>query len=156
MLELNQAAPNFTLTNHKKEAIELEAQRGKNVVIAFFPAAFTGVCEKEMCTLRDGLAELNNADATVLGVSVDGPFSNAAFHAKNDLNFDLLSDHSRAATTAYGVALENFAGMEGYTAAQRSVFIVDKKGTLVYSWVAPNPGVEPDYDEVKGTVAKLS
>jgi peroxiredoxin len=146
-------APDFTLPNTAKEAISLSGLRGKKVVLAFYPAAFTGVCEKEMCTFRDSLSALNDLNATVLGISVDAPFSNGAFAAKNSLNFDLLSDYSRSTVSAYGVALENFAGMAGYTASQRAVFIIDEGGTVIYEWIGPNPGVEPDYAEVQAALA---
>ncbi|MCA9688568.1 MAG: peroxiredoxin [Nannocystaceae bacterium] len=156
MLEIGATAPNFTLPNTKREAVSLADLRGKAVVLAFFPAAFTGVCEKELCTFRDSLASLNDLNATVLGISVDAPFSNGAFAARNDVNFDILSDYLREATNAYGVALHDFAGMKGYTASQRAVFIVDGAGAIAYAWIAPNPGVEPSYDEVKQAVAALS
>jgi peroxiredoxin len=155
MPTIGSTAPDFSLLNTKREKVELSAQRGKNVVLAFFPAAFTGVCEKELCTFRDSIAAFNDLDAAVFGICVDAPFSNAAFADKNGLNFPILSDYTRAAVRAYDVAHDDFANMPGYTAAKRSVFVVDKEGTLRYAWVAPNPGVEPNYDEVKAAVAAL-
>jgi peroxiredoxin len=147
------AAPAFSLFDHARQPVTLEGLRGSKVVIAFFPAAFTGVCEKELCTFRDSLADLNSLNAKVLGISVDAPFSNAAFANKNGINFPILSDYARAAVNAYGVAHDDFAGMPGYTAAKRSVFIVDESGTVTYEWIAPNPGVEPDYAAVKSALA---
>jgi peroxiredoxin len=152
MVEIGAQAPNFNLVNHKREQVSLESFRGRTVVLAFYPAAFTGVCEKEMCTFRDSLAALNAVNAAVLGISVDAPFSNAAFAEKNQINFPLLSDYGRTTVKAYGVELPDFAKMPGYTAAQRSVFVVDKAGAVRYKWVAPNPGVEPNYDEVRKAV----
>lgn len=146
-------APAFSLFDHARQPVTLEGLRGSKVVIAFFPAAFTGVCEKELCTFRDSLADLNSLNAKVLGISVDAPFSNAAFANKNGINFPILSDYARAAVNAYGVAHDDFAGMPGYTAAKRSVFIVDESGTVTYAWIAPNPGVEPDYAAVKSALA---
>ena len=87
---IGQNAPDFTLPNTSREAISLSGLRGRKIVLAFYPAAFTGVCEKEMCTFRDSLTALNDLQATVFGISVDSPFSNGAFASKNDLNFDLL------------------------------------------------------------------
>jgi peroxiredoxin len=153
MPQIGDKAPDFNLPNHKRERVSLESLRGKTVVLAFFPAAFTGVCEKEMCSFRDSLAALNDLNATVLGVSVDAPFSNAAFAERNQLNFPLLSDYNREAVRAYGVAHDDFAGLPGYTAAKRSVFVIDPHGALQYTWVGPNPGVEPNYEEVKQAVA---
>jgi peroxiredoxin len=84
---------------------------------------------------------------------VDAPFANAAFANKNGLGFPILSDYARQAVGAYGVAHDDFAGMPGYTAAKRSVFTVSENGTVTYEWVAPNPGVEPDYAAVKAALA---
>lgn len=155
MPDIGSDAPDFTLPDNKREAVKLSEQRGKNVVLAFYPAAFTGVCEKELCSFRDSLALLNELDATVYGISVDSPFANNAFAEKNSLNFQLLSDYGREAVNSYGVAHDDFAGMAGYTAAKRSVFVVDKEGKLRWSWVADNPGQEPDYDAVQAAVKAL-
>lgn len=155
-LSTGTAAPDFTLPNTAREAVTLSSFKGnQNVVLAFYPAAFTGVCEKELCTFRDSLTELNGLSATVLGISVDSPFANKAFAEKNGVNFDLLSDYQRKAVAAFGVELPNFAGMDGYTASQRAVFVVDKQGQITYAWVGENPGVEPNYDEVKAAVKAL-
>jgi peroxiredoxin len=155
MPDIGSDAPDFTLPDTKREAVKLSEQRGKNVVLAFYPAAFTGVCEKELCSFRDSLAQFNDLDAAVYGISVDAPFSNAAFADQNKLNFPLLSDYAREAVRAYGIAHDDFAGMSGYTAAKRSVFVVDKEGKLRYAWVADNPGQEPNYDEVQAAVKGL-
>ena len=153
MISTGTKAPDFNLFNQKRERVSLESQRGKKVVVAFFPAAFTGVCERELCTFRDSISALDEIGATVLSISVDAPFANAAFAEKNKLNFSVLSDYAREATRAYGVAIDNFAGMPGYTASNRAVFVVNGEGTITYAWVGPNPGVEPDYEEVKRAVA---
>ena len=155
MTTIGNAAPPFSLINTKREKVELSSLRGKNVVLAFYPAAFTGVCEKELCTFRDSLAAFNDLGATVFGISVDAPFSNGAFASKNGLTFELLSDYKREAVRALDVAHDDFAGMTGYTAAKRSVFVIDGEGVIRYRWVAPNPGVEPNYDEVKAAVQSL-
>ncbi|MCA9491272.1 MAG: peroxiredoxin [Myxococcales bacterium] len=150
---LGKPAPAFSLLDTGRKPVSLEEQRGHKVVLAFFPAAFTGVCEKELCTFRDAMAALNELDARVLAISVDAPFSNAAFAQRNALEFPVLSDYARTAVEAYGVAHHDFAGMPGYTAAKRSVFVVGPDGDVTWEWVAPNPGVEPDYDAVKAALA---
>ena len=128
---LGQAAPDFTLLDTKRQKVTLsELNKSGPVVLAFYPAAFTGVCEKELCRFRDALADLNGLNASVVGISVDAPFSNAAFATKNSVEYPLLSDYSRETVRAYGVALDNFSGMPGYTAAQRSVFIVNSAGVV--------------------------
>jgi len=155
MLEVSQKAPGFTLLDTARKPVSLSDYQGKTVVLVFFPAAFTGVCTKELCQFRDSLAAFNNVGASVLGICVDAPFSNAAFAEKNGLNFPILSDYDRQAVRAFHIAHDDFAGMAGYTAAKRSVFVIDGSGTIRYSWVAPNPGVEPSYDEVKAAVSAL-
>jgi peroxiredoxin len=156
MLQTGTTAPDFTLFSNTREKVSLAGLRGKTVVLAFFPAAFTGVCEKELCSFRDSLANLNELNATVLGISVDAPFANNAFAQRNNVNFPLLSDYTREATRAYDIALDDFAGMPGYTASKRAVYVVDPDGQITYAWVGPNPGVEPNYDEVHAAVAAIS
>jgi peroxiredoxin len=152
MLEIGQEVPEFSLHDSARKMVTCSEHKGKKVILAFFPAAFTGVCSTEMCTFQDSLGALNDANATVLGISVDAPFSNQAFIDKNNLTFPILSDYTRSATNSYGVTLENFGGMDGYTAAQRAVFIIDEAGKLMWQWIADNPGQQPDYTEVLAIV----
>ncbi len=154
-VEVGQRAPGFTLFDSERQQRKLSQFKGQNVVLAFFPGAFTGVCTTEMCTFRDQLSRFNSLNAQVLGISVDGAFAQKAFSDQNNLNFPILSDFTRRVVNRYGVALPNFAGMTGYVAAQRAVFVVDKTGVVRYKWVAPNPGVEPSYDEVRQAVDLL-
>ena len=147
MLAVCDTAPDFTLTAHDKSSVTLREMRGDRVVLAFFPAAFTGVCTKEMCTLSEGMSVLESDGASVLGISVDSLFSNSAFAEANDISFPLLSDVHRETVNAYGVALADFV-IQGYTVAQRSVFVVEADGSIGYAWVADNPGQEPDYEAV--------
>ena len=135
--------------------VSLSDQRGSNVVLAFFPAAFTGTCQTEMCTLRDSLSAFNDMNSKVFGISVDPPFSQAEFHGQNDLTFPLLSDLGGATVDAYGVGLANLAGIEGYNVAQRSVFVIDANGKVQWSWVSESPLNEPSYGDVKAAVAAI-
>ena len=154
--EVGQKAPEFNLFDQDKQERKLSDSKGKSVVLAFFPGAFTGVCTTEMCTFRDRFDSFNSMNAQVFGISVDGIFAQKAFSDANNLNFPLLSDYNREVVTAYGVALPNFAGMDGYTASQRAVFVIDKEGVIKFKWVGENPGVEPDYDEVQRQVDQLN
>lgn len=147
MVSVGDMAPDFTLTAQDKSKVTLSDLRGERVILAFYPAAFTGVCTTEMCTFSDGMASLNDNGVKVFGISVDAPFSNGAFAEKNGIEFPLLSDVHREAVNAYGVALGDFV-IPGYTVSQRSVFVVEADGTIGYAWVAENPGIQPDYDEV--------
>jgi len=153
--EVGQKAPEFNLFDQDKQERKLSDSKGHNVVLAFFPGAFTGVCTTEMCTFRDRFDSFNSMDAQVFGISVDAIFSQKAFSDANNLNFPLLSDYKRETVNAYGVALPNFAGMEGYTASERAVFVIDKDGVIRFKWIGENPGKEPDYDEVQRQVDKL-
>ena len=150
---LGNPAPDFTLHDTGRELVSLGSLRGRKVVLVFFPAAFTGVCEKEICTFQSSLAAFNDLNAQVLAICVDAPFANGGFAAKTGAEFPILSDYTRSTVQAYGVALDGFGGMPGYVASQRAVFIVDEAGTVSYEWIAPNPGVEPDYDAVQAALA---
>lgn len=152
---IGDAAPNFSLVDMDRETRSLGDFGGMSVVLAFYPGAFTSACKKEMCTLRDSIASLEELDAQVLGVSVNDPYSNKAFHEMNMLNFPLLCDYNREVVELYGVAMPDFAGLRGYTAAKRSVFIVDREGIVRYTWVSENPGVEPDYEKIERELQKL-
>ena len=154
-VEVGQQAPEFTLYDNDRQQRSLAEFRGKSVVLAFYPGAFTGVCTTEMCAFRDQMEKFNSLNSQVLGISVDGAFAQKEFSDKNNLNFPLLSDFTREVVNKYDVALENFAGMEGYVASKRAVFVVDKGGVIRYAWTGPNPGIEPDYDEVQAAVDGL-
>jgi peroxiredoxin len=153
--DVGQKAPQFTLVNTDLKAVSLSGFPGKNVVLAFYPAAFTGVCQKEMCTFRDALNDFTSANTAVLGVSVDSPFANKEFAAKNGLNFPLLSDITRDVIKQYDVVFNDLAGVKGFTVAKRAVFVIDRQGVIRYKWVAPEPKVEPNYAEVTAAVKKL-
>jgi glutaredoxin-dependent peroxiredoxin len=153
--EVGQKAPQFTLVNTDLKAVSLSDFAGKNLVLAFYPAAFTGVCQKEMCTFRDGLNDFASANTAVVGVSVDSPFANKEFATKNGLNFPLLSDINRDVIKNYDVVFNDLAGVKGFTVAKRAVFVIDRQGVTRYKWVAPEPKVEPNYAEVTAAVKKL-
>ena len=142
MVNVGDKAPDFTLKAHDKSEVTLSSFSGSRVILSFYPAAFTGVCQNQACTIGDSLS---NVECVVLGISVDSPFANNAFRETNGIGYPLLSDVHREVITAYGVTFENFA-IDGYTVAQRSVFVVEEDGTIGYAWYAENPGIEPDYD----------
>ena len=147
-VKVGDKAPDFSLFDTERAARTLREYLGKRTVLAFYPGAFTGVCTKEMCALRDSMSRFNELDAQVVGISVDSPFANKAFATQNNLQFPLLSDVHRTAVGTYGILLEGFAGLKGYSTAKRSVFVLDKDGVVRYAWVSDNPGVEPNYDEI--------
>ena len=154
-VDVGQRAPDFTLYDADRKQRKLSEFHGKNVVLAFYPGAFTGVCTKEMCALRDSLTQFNSMNAQVVGISVDRFGALKAFSDQNKLGFPVLSDFNRQVVRQYDVAFQNLGGVEGYVAANRAVFVLDKNGVVRYKWVAPQPVNEPNYEEVKQAVAKL-
>ena len=155
MANIGDAAPSFTLKNTAKEDVNLADYAGKTVILVFYPGAFTGVCDKEMCAFQDNMAKLNEANTAVLGISVDSPWANAEFARKYNLEFDLLSDLDREVVNSYDAAFVGLGGIEGYVCANRVVIVIDKNGVVQHRWVAENPGVEPDYDAVVGFASSI-
>lgn len=138
----------FKLPAHDGTVVKLSDELKKGpVVLAFFPAAFTGVCTAEMCEFRDTLKQFEALKASVFGISVDLHFSLAEFAKQQDLNFLLLSDFNKEVITALGVRDDDFKGMKGV--AKRSVFVVNPDFTLAYQWIADSPGQRPDLDKVR-------
>lgn len=154
-LKVGDKAPDFTMYDFDRKPRSLKEFLGKKLVIAFYPGAFTGVCTKEMCTFRDSLAALNTVNAQVVAASTDSPFANKAFADQNRLNFTVLSDVLKDASKKYGGLYDGFAGIPGFQASKRSVFVLDPSGTVTYAWISDNPGVEPNYDEVRKAVNSM-
>ena len=151
---IGQHAPDFTLVDSEKNPHKLSDYRGKNIVLLFFPAAFTGVCTKEMCATRDELSLYNDMNAVVFGISVDMPFSLAKFKEVNNLNFTLLSDFNKEAITAYGIKYEEWiVGLKGV--AKRSTFVIDADGIVKHVEVLEVAGDFPNLDAVKSTLETL-
>ena len=152
-VDVGTKAPDFTLKDHERQAVTLSQYRGRPVVLAFFPAAFSSVCEKELCRFRDSLARLNQSGAQVLGVSVDTFFTLKAFHDQQKLAFPLLSDFNKEVIRDYGVFNEDMIGLKGI--AKRAVFVLDKDGVVRYREVLDDSRNEPNYDRVFDTLALL-
>jgi peroxiredoxin len=154
-VDVGQKPPDFQLPDTTKSMRSLKDFLGKKTVLAFFPGAFTGVCDREMCTFRDSMQAFSGMGAQVVAISVNDPFSNKGFAAANDLHFTILSDYTRDTVRKYNVLDEDFAGLKGYTVAKRSVFILDGNGVVRFKWVSEDPGKEPDYEEIKRQLGKL-
>jgi len=153
-LDVGSEAPDFTLLEAPGKTVTLseELQKGP-VVLVFYPADFSSVCQEELCRFRDVLADYNDMGANVLGISVDGIFSHKAFKEVNDIQFPLLSDWEKTVIRSYEVVHPDLAGMKDV--AKRAVFVIDVDQTVVYAWVSDNPGKLPPFDEVKMAVEKL-
>nr|MDO8134681.1 peroxiredoxin [Candidatus Njordarchaeum guaymaensis] len=154
-ISVGQKAPDFTLPDTELKPRRLRDFLDNKVVLAFYPGAFTSVCTKEMCTFRDSIAKLSDVKAQVVGISVNDPFSNKGFAERNMLNFPLLSDYNREVVGLYGVAAKDFAGLKGYTAAKRSIFIVDRERTVRYVWISEDPRAEPNYEEIERVLEEI-
>ncbi len=139
-------APDFTLTNQDREPVTLSQLKGKPVVLAFFPAAFSSVCAKEMCTFRDSMGQLGKANAQVFGISVDTFFTLKAFQDHEKLTFPLLSDFNKTVIRDYGVFNEDMIGLKGI--AKRATFVIDKDGIVRHAEVLEDARNEPSYDAV--------
>lgn len=148
-------APDFALPLRPGEApLRLSDYRGeKNVVVLFLPLAFSGVCTREVCLVRDELVSWGELDAAVVAVSVDSPFVNQRFAAEYGLGFPVVSDFNREAMTAWGVRNDDFYGLRGV--AHRSVFVVDRQGTVAYAWMTEDADVLPDLEAVRRVLEGL-
>lgn len=155
-IQKGQQAPDFSLFNTEKQKVTLSGQEGKNVVILFFPLAFTGVCTTELCNVRDNIAVYNNANAQVFGISVDSLFVLDKFKTEQNLNFPLLSDFNKQAATAYGVLYETFPAFDMMGVSKRAAFVVDKEGVIQYAEICATPGDLPDFAAIQATLAQLS
>jgi peroxiredoxin len=153
--DVGSKAPDFTLPNQDRHPITLREETAKApVVLAFFPAAFSSVCTKELCTFRDQLGPMNHlAKARVLGISVDTPFALKAFANAERLQFPLLSDFNKDAIRSYDVVNPDMIGLKGI--AKRAVFVIDREGTIRYKEVLDDARNEPNYEKLNGALAVL-
>ena len=141
-------APLFTLFDSDKQEVSLETFHGKNVLLLFFPLAFTGVCTKELCQMRDEIKEYEALNAQILGISIDSLFTLEKFKEHEGYNFPLLSDFNKEVSQSYGALHEEFAfGMRGVS--KRSAFLIDKKGVIQYAEVLENPQELPNFIAIK-------
>mgnify|MGYP000323978444 CR=1 FL=1 len=153
-LQVGQQAPSFTLPDTDRNQVSIADFSGKNVVLLFFPMAFTGVCTTELCNVRDNIALYNNANAQVLGISVDSPFTLAKFKEEQKLNFPLLSDFNKEVSAAYGAFYDVFIGwMKGVS--KRSAFVIDGAGVVRYAEVLESAGDLPNFEAINNTLATL-
>jgi peroxiredoxin len=154
-IEIGKPAPDFKLFNTEKKEISLSDYRGKNLVILFFPLAFTGVCTAELCNIRDNYNIYTSLNAEVIGISIDSLFSLERFKKEQNYNFDLLSDFNKTTAKAYDSLYETFGfGMIGVT--KRAAFVIDKQGAIQYAEILEDAGKQPDFDTIKATLERLN
>jgi peroxiredoxin len=154
-IAIGQAAPDFSLFDSEKNKVTLSELKGKNVVLLFFPLAFTGVCTKELCSVRDNIAAYNDTNAQVLGISVDSLFVLDKFKQEQTLNFPLLSDFNKEAAKAFDVLYEVFPAFEMQGVSKRAAFVVDKEGVIKYAEICATPGDLPDFAAIQSTLQSI-
>ena len=154
-LEIGQAAPDFTLYDSTKNKVTLSELRGQNVLLLFFPLAFTSTCTAELCSVRDNISFYNNVNAKVFGISVDSLHTLAKYKADQNLNFTLLSDFNKDVSSLYGSLYEMFGyNMKGVS--KRSAFVIDKEGIVRYAEILENAGEQPNFKNITLTLESLA
>lgn len=154
-INTGQQAPDFSLYDSDKNKVSLGDYKGKNVLLLFFPQAFTGTCTKELCSTRDNIASYNQANAQVLGISVDSVFTLAKYKEEQQLNFPLLSDFNKETSAAFGALYDSFVfDMKGVS--KRSAFVLDKDGIVRYAEVLEKATDLPDFDAIQNTLKSLN
>ncbi len=153
-IEIGKSAPEFTLNDSDKNKVSLTDLKGKNVLLLFFPQAFTSVCTKELCAVRDDISRYSNVNAAILGISVDSVFTLAKFKEEQKYNFPLLSDFNKEVSALYyTLYTEWILGMKGVS--KRSAFIIDKTGNIRYAKVLENAGDVPDFKAINQLLEEL-
>ncbi|MBC8048039.1 MAG: redoxin domain-containing protein [Fimbriimonadaceae bacterium] len=153
-IEVGKTAPDFTLYNSDKNAITLSDHHGKNVLLLFFPFAFTSTCTKELCAMRDDITTYNNLNAEIFGISVDSPYVLKKYKEDQNLNFNLLSDFNKSVSDIYG-CLQAEWGMQLRGVSKRASFVIDKNGIVRYAEILDNSGDLPDFDAIKNVLEGL-
>jgi peroxiredoxin len=155
MIKPGQEAPDFSLYDSDKKKITLSDLRGQNVLLLFYPAAFTGTCTRELCSVRDNISLYGQMEATVLAISVDTVYSLAKYKEEQQLNFQLLSDFNKEVSIAYDTLYETFSfGMKGVS--KRSAFVIDRSGIIRYAEVLENASEIPSFKSIETILRKLA
>jgi peroxiredoxin len=153
-ISVGQKAPDFSLYSSEKHKVSLSDFKGRNVLLLFFPQAFTGVCTQELCAVRDNMHKYTSLKADVLGISVDSVFTLAKYKEEQQYNFPLLSDFNKEVSHTYGSLYQDWIlDMKGVS--KRSAFLVDKDGVIQYAEVLENPGEQPDFKAIDSTLSSL-
>ena len=153
-IQVGQPAPGFSLYDSEKKKVSLEDLKGKNVLLLFFPQAFTGTCTKELCSMRDDIALYDQVNAQVLGISVDSLFTLARYKDDQQLNFPLLSDFNKEVSKAYDCLYDTFV-FDMHGVSKRSAFVVDKMGIIRYAEVLETASDLPNFNEIQKTLSEL-
>ncbi len=154
-LRVGERAPGFTTLTSDKVEVHLSGFVGRNVVLLFFPFAFTGTCTKELCDMRDGLQQYEKLDAQILGISVDSPYVLKKYKEELNLNFPLLTDFNKQISKAYDCMYEEFYnGLRGVS--KRAAFVIDKQGYIRYAEILENANNLPNFEAIIKVLQNLN
>ena len=154
-MQKGDTAPDFTLYDSEKNKVTLSGLRGNNILLLFYPLAFTSVCTAELCSVRDTLKIYETLNVKPFGISVDSIYTLAKFKSEQHLNFPLLSDFNKEVSKAYHCHYETFSyGMKGVS--KRAAFVIEKKGIIQYAEVLENAGEQPDFEAIQVNLRVLS
>jgi glutaredoxin-dependent peroxiredoxin len=154
-IQVGQKAPDFSLFDTERKKVSLADFKGKNVLILFYPQAFSSTCTAELCAVRDDIARYNNANAEVLGISVDSVFTLKRYKEEQGYNFPLLSDFNKEVSAAYDSLYENWI-LEMKGVSKRSAFIVDKEGIIQYVELVETKDGVPDFEAINKKLESLN
>ena len=152
-IETGTKAPEFSLYNSEKIKVSLSDYKGRNVLLLFFPLAFTDTCTIELCSVRDNISQYNNSNAEVIGISVDSVYALAKYKEEQHLNFQLLSDFNKEVSTAYGSIYQTF-GFDMQGVGKRSAFVIDMEGFVQYAEVLENAKEIPDFEAIQKVLSQ--
>ena len=152
-IETGTKAPDFSLYNSEKIKVSLSDYKGRNVLLLFFPLAFTGTCTTELCSVRDNISQYNNSNAEVIGISVDSVYTLAKYKEEQHLNFQLLSDFNKEVSTAYGSIYQTF-GFDMQGVGKRSAFVIDMEGFVQYAEILENAKDIPDFEAIQKVLSQ--
>ncbi|MEM7050398.1 MAG: redoxin domain-containing protein [Acidobacteriota bacterium] len=155
-IQVGQTAPDFSLVRNPGEnPVSLSDFGGqKNVVLLFFPLAWSSVCTAELCSTRDSYQQYGDLDAEVVGISVDSPFALQAWSREQSFPFPLLSDFNKDVSKSYGALFEDLMGFRGVS--KRAAFVIDKSGVVRYAEVLESAGDQPNFDAIREVLGQLS
>ena len=154
-LTIGSIAPDFKLYDTEKNLVSLSDYKGKNVVLLFFPLAFSGVCTKELCSVRDDFSSYGNLNAEILGISIDSLFTLGKFKQAENLGFKLLSDFNADVITSYGLKFDVFPSFQYKNVAKRAAFVIGPDGKIKHKEIMPTPGEVPSFDAIKECLGVL-
>ncbi len=154
MIQIGDEAPDFTLYDSDKNKISLSEQKQNNVLLLFFPLAFTSTCTAELCSVRDNISYYNHLNAKVYGISVDSVYTLARYKEEQRLNFSLLSDFNKVVSRSYDSIYEKFGfNMQGVS--KRSAFLIDKEGRVQYAEVLENAAEQPNFKAISNKLEQI-